>query len=291
MIEVKRITQELVELMSLKELVEAYAELASIRMKKTRDSVLFARKYLTQLGEIFEEVRYSYAREVRGYSRRRVFLGKKKKGVTFLPHNGKTVAVLVSANSRLYGELLRETFDLFLQEVRLGSEATIIGRVGLSMFKEVEKDRPVTYFDFPDEQVDSQMIGQIIKHLVPYESINLYFGKYYNEGAPKPTTLNMSSDIKMDETGKQKVVQYLFEPTLEDVLKFFERQIFANIFEQAIRESQLAKYASRLIAMNKAEVGVIDRLDLTKRRKLQLQHRLVNSKQLNLQVSLFGRMD
>ena len=95
---------------TLQRLTSAYAEISSSRMKKVRGSVLSARDFLESLDEIFQEVRKSYRKEV-------MQLSKKKKGdnITFLSHNGKTVAVFLSANTGLYGELMQKTFNKFIK--------------------------------------------------------------------------------------------------------------------------------------------------------------------------------
>ncbi len=60
---------------------------------------------------------------------------KGKEKITFLAHNGKTVAVYLSANTGLYGDIVRKTFDLFMKDAQTGGiEATIVGKHGLGLF-------------------------------------------------------------------------------------------------------------------------------------------------------------
>lgn len=288
----KNITKTILELNDLKEVVGAYAELASTRIKQTRNRVLFARQFLAGIGNVFESVRYSYARAVSDLAKQRWLGGRTRKAITFLPHNGKTVAVFLSANSRLYGDLLNRIFELFMQEVRMGSEATIVGRVGMAMFREVEASRQVTYFDLPDEKIDSEKIKELVFHLVPYESINVYYGRYFDQGAPKAAVFNLTSEIKVDNNrGKAEAARYIFEPDLEEVLKYFEKEIFRDLFEQTVKEAQLAKFATRLITMSAYEENVSESLVQISRQELLLKHRTENLKRLNDLGRIYRQFD
>ena len=287
MTEEKLVGEETGQLLNLKDMVRAYGELASIRMKKTRESVLYNRKFLGQLYEVFEEVRASYFAQVARLVRKRRTDGGD--GITFLAHNGRNVAVFFSANSRLYGDLLGEVFELFLRDVRAGSEATVVGKAGLSMFRAVEKGRPVTYFDAPDLGVDEVVLSQLARHLVQYEEVRVFYGKYENEGFPKASGLKLSSKIVERQHEEPETVKFIFEPTLLDILKFFEKEIFGSLLEQSVKESQLAKSASRLIAMNQAEIRINQGLEALMARKLELKHRSSDRKQLGALIGLKGR--
>jgi F0F1-type ATP synthase gamma subunit len=74
---------------------------------------------------------------------------------------------------------------------------------------------------------------------------------------------------------------YIIEPSIEDVLIFFETQMFISILDQSIRESQLAKFASRILAMDSASQNIDKRILELKRRKLNVLHKSLNEKQLN----------
>jgi hypothetical protein len=62
---------------------------------------------------------------------------------------------------------------------------------------------------------------------------------------------------------------------------FFEREIFGSLFEQTLRESQLAKFASRLVSMDQAGERIKEKLAETIVSKQQVIHRIQNKKQLD----------
>jgi F0F1-type ATP synthase gamma subunit len=131
----KEIEAEILEVGSLKALSEVYGQIAAIRMRKIRTSVLRNRNFISSIESIFKDALTAYAEKLSEM----VKSGKIKEGgkVTFLAHNGKTVAVLVSANTGFFGEVVRETYQKFLTEVRNRDvEVTIIGKLGRFLFLE-----------------------------------------------------------------------------------------------------------------------------------------------------------
>ncbi len=276
----KDIEKEISQVSSLKELTEVYGEIASIRMRKVRDYVLKNREFLSSIEVIFNDALNYYAKKLSDM----VKSGKVKEGgkVTFLAHNGRTVAVLVSANTGFYGEVVRETYKKFINDIKSEDiEVTIIGRLGRTLFLEEMPNKPYTYFELPDYGVDSEKLSEAIKHLVQYEEIRVYYGKYHSVVTQKPTTFSISAGKAVTKETEDLTYSYIFEPSVEKILMFFETQIFASLFDQAIRESQLAKFASRILSMDRATDNIRERLKLLTLQNLKISHGLANRKQLN----------
>lgn len=247
---------------------KAYAEISSGRMKKVRGQVLYNRDFLAGIDRIFADVRKSY----------------KGKKLTFLAHNGKTVAVLISANTGLYGDLVPQVFRSFLTEIRKSDvEAAIVGKLGLSLFLSEEPKRPYTYFDFPDYGTDAEKLASLIAHLVPYEEIRIYHGKFENLIIQKPSVFDISAETPLanaPQASVGKTVKYLFEPEVEEILGFFESEMFTSLVEQVLNESQLAKFASRMLAMDRAYQNIEKDLAKTRIDLLRSTHHINNKKQL-----------
>lgn len=276
----KQIIEEINQVASLGVLSEVYGEIAAQRMKKIRGVVLKNRDFLQKIESIFKDALNSYAEILS----KKVRLGKLKEGgkVTFLAHNGKRVAVLISANTGFYGDVVRETFKKFIEDIRKKDvEVSIIGRLGRTLFLELEPSRPYTYFELPDYGIDSAKLTEAIKHLVAYEEIWLYYGKYQSVVTQKVATFAISAGTPISGEVKAPEVEFIFEPSVEKILMFFETQIFASLFEQSVRESQLAKLASRVLAMDRASENIRKRLAQLNLDKLKFSHSLENKKQLN----------
>lgn len=277
----KDIKNEIEEVGSLKNLTKVYGEVASLRMKKIRGFVLKNRQFLEAISAIFNDTLKSYAAKISQNTKR----GNVKEGgkVTFLAHNGKTVATLISANTGFYGDVVKNTFNKFMEDVNKDKnlEVTVIGRIGRAMFTSREPERPFVYFDLPDFGIDTEKMNEVIKHLVQYEEIRVYYGKFHSVVTQKPDMKSIIAGTPVGYSGEKSEVNYLFEPSIEEVLMFFETQIFASLFDQSVRESQLSKYASRILAMDRANINIEKKLSELKLKKLSITHKLVNEKQLN----------
>lgn len=275
----KDIKDEADQVASLKELVEIYGQIASIRMKKIRDSVLKNRDFVNAINDIFRDSLRSYAKKKT--------LSKSQKNadkVTFLSHNGKTVAVFISANTGFYGEVIQTVFRKFLDDIHSnpGYEITIIGRLGRSLFAQTETKIPYTFFELPDFGVDREKLAEVVKHLVQYERIKVYFGKYKTVVSQTVAVEDLSAGTMIEKESGEIKYDYIFEPTVEDILMFFETEIFASFFDQSIRESQLAKLASRIVSMDKATENIKDRLKDLNNQRLKIIHGDIAKKQLGL---------
>lgn len=276
----KDVQKEITQVSSLKDLTEIYGEIAAIRMRKIRGYVLKNRDFLSSIESIFKDALDSYAKKLSDL----VIRGKIKEGgkVTFLAHNGKTVAVLISANTGFFGEVVRETYKKFISDIeREDVEVTIIGRLGRSLFLEEKPNHPYTYFELPDYGTDPTKLSEAIKHLVQYEEIRVYYGKFFSVVTQKPTTFSISAGKPVTRQTKPLLVSYIFEPSVEKILMFFETQIFASLFDQAIRESQLAKFASRILSMDRATENIRQKLMQLNLEGLKISHSIANRKQLN----------
>ncbi|HLE49114.1 MAG TPA: F0F1 ATP synthase subunit gamma [Patescibacteria group bacterium] len=282
---IPEISEEIKSIKSLENLVNAYEEISSIRMKNNRDRVLENRNYQNQINAIFDQVRLSYSQEIER-------LAKKKGGqkqITFIPHNGKTVAVLLSANAGLYGEVISKTYNLFINDIRnSNSEITIIGRYGLSLYLSEEMGKPYSFFDLPDYGDDLVELGKIVNHVVQYDEIDIYFGEFKNIIKQDPVKLTVSSRIDLSQKPGQVKVAYMFEPSLEKILMYFETQIFASLFQQSVDESRLAKYASRFVAMDRARNNIDIELKKMNFIRNRLVHNIQNRKQLGIMSSVYA---
>lgn len=280
MIYEKDVKEDVAELQGLKNLVEVYGEIASSRMKKIREFVLRNREFLNAIHDVFDDVLASYARRLSALARQKKF---QKGKITFLAHNGKTVCVLVSANTGFYGDVVQEIFRVYINDIKEQNvEVTIIGKLGLTLFADSAPGRPYTYFSLPDYGTDSNKMTELINHLVQYEEIRVYYGQYQSVVTQKPDKLTITSGATYRPSGNRQVVEYIFEPDIEKILVFFETEIFASLFDQALRESQLAKFASRIMAMDAAGENIRKEIREMNLLRLRMEHAAMNRKQLDL---------
>lgn len=274
----KEVTEEFSRTSTFKNILETYEEIAASRMQNTRSSVLAGRIFIEELNYIFQQVKSSYRDDV--LKRMHAKKIKDPKQLTFIERNGKTLFVLLSSNTGLYGDIIRRTFNLFLDLIKKEkADAAIIGRVGLEYLHSSETKIPFEYFNMPDSSIDKEDLRKIVSHVIKYERVFIVYGRFENVITQEPVVTGISGD-PLPQAQTDMKVKYFFEPSLDKIMKFFEAEIFASLFEQTLFESQLAKFASRMTSLELRVENIRDILVKIGLEKEKVRHRTINKKQL-----------
>lgn len=281
----KQLLEDLEALNTIKNLAESYEEVAVVKMQKIKESVLKTRDFLADLSDVFVDLKASYNREIQDLIKRR-----KSGDKNILPNlqkNGKTLMVYLSSNGRLYGAVTGKTHRLFMGDLKkpenANADVAIIGSAGRDMYESSGANKPYEYFEIPDTSVEVEHIKELMAKFLQYEKVHVYYGKFGNVVTQSPIATSITGeDIFEAEVIKEtpREDRFIFEPTLEKILHFFETQIVANLFSQTLLENQLARHASRVNAMEEALIHIEEESKKLNKLKNQLKHRQQNKKQL-----------
>jgi len=278
MVTKKEVVEEFNRTSELKDILETYEEIAASRMQNARSIVLSSRLFIEELSYIFQQVKSSYKDEILKMMKLRHI--KDPKELTFIERNGKTLYVLLSSNTGLYGDVIKQTFNLFLDLIKKeNADAAIIGRVGAELFESSSVKKPYAKFELPDNSVDNASLKKIVEYIIQYEKVFIVYGRFETIMSQKPIVTGISGDPLAQEQTKTQV-KYFFEPSLDKIMKFFEAQMFASLFEQTVFESQLAKFASRMTSLELRVESIKDILKDIFLEKEKVKHRIINKKQL-----------
>ncbi len=247
-----KLIEELTLIQDIKQFAQAYEEISVIRMQATRGLVLKTRTFLDGIGDIFFHVKNSYQKQILA------LLKVKKKSdltkISTINKNGKSVLVFLSANNKFYGNLTRRVFETFIKDAKLmQDDLVIIGKLGKLMYENEGILKAYEYFDLQDANFPLEELKPIITRLVPYEKVTMYYGKFINVISQTASTSNITGEEPFSEVNlKQQDIKFVFEPSLEKILNYFEEQIFTSLFIQTVHEAELARYASRIKAMEES---------------------------------------
>ncbi len=282
----KAVQEELNALDNLKNMAENYEEIAATRMQRIRDSVIQTRGYLTDLSEVYVDLKSSYQRGVKELLEKR---GKHDRTLPpILRKNGKTLIVYMSSNGRLYGTVTKKTYNLFIDELKAIKDSEkvdilIIGSAGREMYESSNINIPFEYIDIPDDNLSVEDVKNLMKKFLQYNKVLIYHGTFVN--VVKQSAI--SSSITGDEIFETKVPtnipkedMFIFEPVFEKVFHFFETQIMSSLFRQTFSENQLARQASRVNAMEEALVHIEEEGEKLHHEKIRIKHITDNKKQL-----------
>ncbi|MEN9407972.1 MAG: synthase subunit gamma, partial [Candidatus Parcubacteria bacterium] len=287
MINNQELKAELNRLTNLKTLIEAYEEIAANRMRKNRSVVLASRVFNEGLGGMYQQIKSSYRTQILTIMQRKRIANQRV--LTMIKRNGKSVTLLISSNAGLYGDIVPRITEQFIAfTAKTESDIAIIGRLGRRLFEERNTNRQYSYFDFPDVDADPIEVEKLASFLIQYEKIYIFYGKFISVGVQQPTMLDVigeeKEELAADKTAPQ--IKYLFEPSLEQVMMFFEQQIFTSLIEQTVKEAELAKFASRMITLDSATENIKGALKTINLQQRILQHRQANKRQQELMTGI-----
>ncbi|MCH7541592.1 F0F1 ATP synthase subunit gamma, partial [Patescibacteria group bacterium] len=196
---------------------------------------------------------------------------------------GKTVNVFLSANEHLYGTLILDVWGHFVNDVSKGdSDAIVIGSFGKYLINNENLDVEFTYFDLEDDKPGADQIKKIVDFLGKYEKVVVYHGQMISVLNQVTAKSEITGGISLMEKVQKRVKRYLFEPSSEKILEFFEGEIIGALFNQSVLEHQLARFAARMVAMDQASENADEELKKTRKTLRSLHRRILNRKQLEV---------
>jgi ATP synthase F1 gamma subunit len=263
---------ELEYLHSFQLMVDSYEEIAALRMRKVKKFILERREFMQGLNEAFAYISYAY----RVY--RKSLKGKAKDRI--LNTNGKTVSILLSSNTGMYGDIIINTFELFKKNIKEEeSDVVIVGRVGQRMYENLGyKSSDYEFFEMGDNGIDEPNIKKLIDYITDYSNVVVYHGSFKSVLSQVPLRTEVPVELKrIEQSLKSYDEKFLFEPSVEKVAEHFEKQIESLIFEQIVYESCLSKFASRMISMDMASENINDKIRKTSISLKKAKHKEINS--------------
>jgi F0F1-type ATP synthase gamma subunit len=263
----------------LETLMQAYQEHAIQQINFSRNTVLASREFTQELAEVFFNVKMSYENELLNHI-------KKEKGKQVLKGRGTTnkeVLVLMTANNKLYGEIIPKISQLFETDAaNSNADIVVIGRQGKELVEQLKLNKEYKYFDIPDTGFTFSIIRPAIEYLFSYSKVIIYYGKFNNIISQDAVSEDLSENIPQGSENSQNKVDFIFEPSLPEVLEFFETQIFSLMFDQKLHEASLARFASRIKAMELSQNNILIRLKKLHQRQKRLREMELNKRQLQL---------
>ncbi len=276
----RRIAENIAFSQSIKMLAEAYEQISVFKMQVIRNAVLHTRDYLTQLADVFANVKSSYKNQM--MRKAQASHDTRPLHFTTLKSNGKKVLVFLSANNKLYGDILFKIFTLFKEAiVKNDADLVIVGKVGKQMYETAGLTKPYQYFEISDFENNLDDLKSLISFIVQYEDVSIFYGKFLNVVTQDAVVSSLTGEQPATGTSAVEVKeqQFLFEPSIEQVLNFFETQVFSLLLKQTVQEAELAKYASRITAMEQAMQYITVNLADLQRSERRMKQLINNKKQ------------
>lgn len=285
----KDIISQIEDLTGINDIVGASEEIASMKMRSIRNKVLQSRDLNDELIDIYRDVTISYKNQIMQLMQ--IKKGKKAQAaitassMSLKTGNGKLACVYLSANSGLFSKILEKTYQEFAAYLAQHPEAVpvIIGEFGKELFTNDYPNKQFIFYPMAEGSASEEALKKVIDDLAFYSNVIIFYARFESMSSQTTTVLDVSGEDPTARKGQPgqpiPYSHYLFEPSLEKIIVFFETEIFAGIIQQTVTESELARYASRISTLDMARENIDQQLRMSNLERRFAIHRLMNKKQ------------
>lgn len=282
----KYLKKELNNIYALKDLVSSLEELSAMKYRKTKRGVLDSRGFLDEISLVYRQVKKNYV-NVTGSNETSKF--------KFRNPSKKTVYVFLSANGGLFGDIIQRSFEnlkTYIQRIP-PDEVLIAGSIGQRMydFTDLPNKPPYKYFPLSDSTGDRENLDVILRYCLDFEKVVVFFTKYIEILNQKPVAESVTGDIIFEESINSKETKtetsyddFLYEPSIEQILSLFENQMISSLFEQKVFESGLSKFTSRMVSLDSASERIKEKAKFILNDYQRMRHSESNKK-ASVQIS------
>lgn len=266
---------------TLNKLVKTYQQIAIMRIQKTQDEVLKSRNYMEGLMEVFKDVHAAYYRQLLAAIKQKE---ERRKKLAELKEKGPIVTIFLSPTKRFSGRIVNNVFNKFCRYLKKNSQAepAVVGRIGKELAdqsSQISKD--YHYFDINEALINEEDFVKLIEFALPYPTVEVFNARFVNLVNQKAVRTNLTANrILLEEAEKEieKGRSYWFEPQFEQILDFFEKEIFAILFRRTIHESRLGNLGSRITTLESANEAIEEKQKKIWLNKKKLTERLATEK-------------
>lgn len=301
----KQIDQRLSDVKLLQELTSTFEAIAAQNLSATRNRVLSARAFLEEAQKVYTDARDIFV------SQNQLDPAQYHQQLRVSTDNGKDLVVVIAPNTKLYGALPEQLLSQATEGIRRKTcDVLVLGKVGAEYFSRLKPPIAFETLEVDDEDWTVEQVHSILTKVAAYHKVTAYYNHFrtvltadvieadlsLTNPFQNPAPAEPKKDDQQDAQPSPEVkgpapknpfakwlthVKHLsdgpdalFEPSLEEVLNFFETTILKTLLHQKVRESLLSRYAARMVAMDvatenakTATVGLRRELSRAKRRK------------------------
>ncbi|TSC86349.1 MAG: Uncharacterized protein G01um10147_872 [Microgenomates group bacterium Gr01-1014_7] len=251
---IKQIEQALEEGQSLKQIAQAYSEIANLKIKRIRGEVERNRIFFQEISGVYALIKK---------------LAVKKKINIVKPK--KLISLVLTSNYRFYGNINSDLLDFFVASTKnLPTDRIMLGKAAIEYFR---ASKTLSHLGnlkevlLKTDEPDGAELTNLVNLIKDYNQVLVFYSSMKSLLVQIPRV----SDITATHTpsrsqsppgrwpngllpGEQSAdFKFIFEPDLAKILAFFDSQIITLLLEGTFLESELSRTASRFISMDQAE--------------------------------------
>lgn len=254
---------------SLKQIAQAYGEIASIKIRKIRSEVERNRAFFNEISTVYKIVKQQAAAK-------KIAITKPK----------KTLSIILTSNYRFYGNIDSQVIRHFMiNTAKITTDRLVIGKTGLEYLKAVRYFNTFAHVELTKDLPAAEDLNTLSPSIKNYNQVLVFYPQLITLLTQKPVIADITempqTSKPQGQTDQETTGSYvIFEPELEKIVQFFDNQIILLLLEQTFFEAELARTASRLLAMDQAQVEANNFIKEQKTTKAHLIRAIENVKLL-----------
>lgn len=200
------------------------------------------------------------------------------------PPGAKTVTVAFTANQHFYGNVHRRIMDTVLSTTKKDhSDLFVIGKTGKEYLQVSGMRDGYELMQFEKDNPTHEEVEQFLEKIKKYTTILVYYPHFVSLIRQEVGIIDIAQvqDIGAAEKTKDEETYVLFEPEVDQILAFFERQIRSVLLFRVVLESDLARTAARMVSMNEASERANELMKEKHSEYLKVMRSLINRQLLD----------
>lgn len=256
--DIKALGEERDTIETIGSLTNVFSNLASIQLRAIRQDVLNAKLFFNDLWDLYSQLRV---------------VGKahgRRSG------DGSVLSIVITSPAGLGGGADQKIINRVIADMEARkSDLCVIGSNGVSIFK-ARNIKTKFSFEVPDVTKEFS-VDPLIDLVQQYKTTFVYYQDYVSLGTQEVAKLELlSSAQELTEEEKVSIAlgestlisprNFIFEPSIDEVLRLLEDSMVSTALTQLLMESRLSQLARRFTSMTLAHQRARDmkqKLDIT----------------------------
>lgn len=221
---------------SLKQIAQAYSEIAVLKLKKIRGMLDRNRVFFDEISQVYSLVK-SFAL---------------KKGLV-VPKPKKRVSIILTSNFRFSGAISSSLIEFFVSSTKkLDTDRILVGKTAADYFRFNPVFAHSQTVLLAADQPTPRELANMVSHIKDYNQVLVFYPRLKSLLVQKNTVTDITA-ASLQTAKDETKIGFIFEPEVPKILAFFDQSILTLLLEGTFLESEVAWTAARFISMDQAE--------------------------------------
>lgn len=260
---------EFTDLQTLQMIASSFTEAAASRIKGIREKFEKNQRFYVELSHVYHLVK---------------LVAIKKGLIPDKPPGAKTLLVAYTSNQHFYGNIHRRIMETIIGQTKeLDATLMVIGTSGREFLQVSGKLGGIELIHFEKDVPTKEEVNQFMEKIKEYTTILVYYPHFISLMRQEVGVIDIAQvlDMGSDITTAEQDTYILFEPEVDKILEFFERQIRSILFARVILEADLSRTAARMVSMNEASERAQELMHEKHTEMLKVMRSLINRQLLD----------